>query len=300
MATALISGLSKKLEQGLTIRVAEPSEEARARLQSSFDVFVSSSAASVVQGADVIVLAVKPQVLPAVLSELAGTIEPGQLVLSIAAGATIAAIGQQLGPRQAIIRSMPNTPALVGEGISVLYAGEHCRPHHRDQAERILHAAGEVLWVDDETLMDAVTAVSGSGPAYFFLLTEALAEAGVRLGLKEDIARKLAECTCIGAGAMLKHSTSGQSTSGQSTSRQSTSGQSTAGQSTAGQTTASQSTMGAAELRQRVTSPGGTTQAALNAFAAGNFKELVYAAAEAAERRGNELSLAPAAGGPGK
>ncbi|MSQ97726.1 MAG: pyrroline-5-carboxylate reductase [Xanthomonadales bacterium] len=271
MATALISGLSKKVEQGLTIRVAEPSEEARARLQSSFDVFVSSSAASVAQGADVIVLAVKPQVLPAVLSELSGTIEPGQLVLSIAAGATIAAISQQLGPRQVIIRSMPNTPALVGEGISVLCAGEHCRPHHRDQAERILHAAGEVLWVDDETLMDAVTAVSGSGPAYFFLLTEALAEAGVRLGLKEDVAHKLAECTCIGAGAMLKQSTSGQST-----------------------------TVGAAELRQRVTSPGGTTQAALNAFADGKFKELVYAAAAAAERRGNELSLAAAARGPGK
>ena len=180
---------------------------------------------------------------------------------------------------------MPNTPALVGEGISVLCAGKHCRPHHRDQAERILNAAGQVLWVDDETLMDAVTAVSGSGPAYFFLLTEALAEAGVRLGLKEDVARKLAECTCIGAGAMLKHSISGQST---------------AGQSTAGQTAASQSTMGAAELRQRVTSPGGTTQAALNAFADGKFRELVYAAAAAAERRGNELSLAAAAGGPGK
>lgn len=280
MATALISGLTKKVEQGLTIRVAEPSEEARARLQSSFDVFVSSSAASVAQGADVIVLAVKPQVLPAVLSELAGDIEPGQLVLSIAAGATIAAISQQLGPRQAIIRSMPNTPALVGEGISVLCAGEHCRPHHRDQAERILHAAGEVLWVDDEALMDAVTAVSGSGPAYFFLLTEALAEAGVRLGLRADVARKLAECTCIGAGAMLKQSTLGQSTSGQSTS--------------------GQSTLGAAELRQRVTSPGGTTQAALNAFADGKFKELVYAAAVAAERRGNELSLAAAAREPGK
>jgi len=270
MATALISGLSKKMEQGLTIRVAEPSEEARARLQSSFDIFVSSSAASAAQGADVIVLAVKPQVLPTVLSELAMAIEPSQLVLSIAAGATIAAIGQQLSPRQAIVRSMPNTPALVGEGISVLCAGENCRPHHRDQAERILHAAGEVLWVDDETLMDAVTALSGSGPAYFFLLTEALTEAGVRLGLQQPIARKLAERTCIGAGAMLKLSTVGQST------------------------------VGAAELRQRVTSPGGTTQAALDAFADGKFKELVYAAAAAAERRGNELSLVAGMAGPAK
>jgi pyrroline-5-carboxylate reductase len=261
MATALISGLSKKRDPGLTFRVADPNEEARARLQSSFDVFVSSSVVSVANGADVIVLAVKPQVLAGVLSELAGHIEPGQLVLSIAAGATIAAIGQQLSPRQAIIRSMPNTPALVGEGISVLCAGEHCRPHHRDQAERILHAAGEVIWTEDETLMDAVTAISGSGPAYFFLLAEALADAGVRLGLDKDVARKLAQHTCIGAGAMLKHSTAG-----------------------------------AAELRQRVTSPGGTTQAALNAFADGKFSDLVYAAAQAAERRGSELSLAAVSG----
>jgi pyrroline-5-carboxylate reductase len=266
MATALISGLSSKKDQGLSIRVAEPSEEARARLQSSFDVFVSASAASVVQAADVIVIAVKPQVLPAVLSELSEMIEPVQLVLSIAAGATIAAIGRQLGPRQAIIRSMPNTPALVGAGISVLCAGENCRPHHRDQAERILRSAGEVLWLEDETLMDAVTAVSGSGPAYFFLLTEALADAGVRLGLNENVARRLAECTCIGAGAMLKQPISGQSTAG------------------------------AAELRQRVTSPGGTTQAALSAFEDGKFRELVYSAVAAAERRGNELSLALAAG----
>jgi pyrroline-5-carboxylate reductase len=275
MATALISGLSSQVDQGLTIRVAEPSEEARARLQSSFDVFVSASAASVAHGADVIVLAVKPQVLPVVLSELSGLIEPGQLVLSIAAGATIDAIGRQLGPRQAIIRSMPNTPALVGAGISVLCAGEHCRSHHRDQAERILHAAGEVLWLEDETLMDAVTAVSGSGPAYFFLLAEALADAGVRLGLDQNVARKLAECTCIGAGAMLKQAISGQSATGQSTA-------------------------GAAELRQRVTSPGGTTQAALNAFADGKFRELVYSAVAAAERRGNELSLAAGAGVTGK
>jgi len=265
MATALISGLRKKIDPSLTIRVAEPSEEARARLQASFDVFVSGNLTAVTQAADVIVLAVKPQVVPSVLTQLAESVEPGQLVLSIAAGTTIAAIGQQLGPRQAIIRCMPNTPALVGEGVSVLCSGEHCRPHHRDQAERILRAAGEVLWVDDETLMNAVTAISGSGPAYFFLLTEALADAGVRLGLQEDVARKLAATTCIGAGAMLK-----------------------------------QSAAGAAQLRERVTSPGGTTLAALNAFAEGKFNELVYTAARAAERRGNELALAASPGEPQK
>jgi len=150
---------------------------------------------------------------------------------------------------------MPNTPALVGEGISGLCAGEHCRSHHRAQAERILRAAGDVIWVDDESLMDAVTAISGSGPAYFFLLAEALAAAGTRLGLPPDVASRLAEQTCSGAGAMLKDSDAG-----------------------------------AAELRRRVTSPGGTTQAALDVFNRGEFAELVHAAAEAAEKRGRELA----------
>jgi pyrroline-5-carboxylate reductase len=255
MATALISGLLQKKDPGLSIRVADPSEEAKSRLRAEFDLVASDSAASAVKGADVIVLAVKPQVLPVVLSELCGVIEPGQLVLSIAAGATIASLSDGLGPRQAIIRSMPNTPALVGEGISGMFAGEHCRSHHKDQAERILKAAGEVIWVNNEDLMDAVTAVSGSGPAYFFLLTEAMTAAGVQLGFDQDLARKLAEQTCIGAGAMLK-----------------------------------QSGTEAAELRRRVTSPGGTTQAALSAFADGGFMELVSAAVTAAEQRGKELS----------
>jgi pyrroline-5-carboxylate reductase len=142
-----------------------------------------------------------------------------------------------------------------------MYAGEHCRAHHREQAERVLRAAGDVIWVEDESLMDVVTAISGSGPAYFFLLTEALAAAGVRLGLPEDVARQLAEKTCAGAGAMLKNPETG-----------------------------------AAELRRRVTSPGGTTQAALEVLAQGKFSELVYMAAVAAEKRGKELAQVP---GPG-
>ena len=190
-----------------------------------------------------------------VLAELAGNIQAEQLVLSIAAGTTIRAIASQLAPGQAIIRSMPNTPALVGRGISVLCAGEHCRTHHREQAARVLKAVGTVIWLQDESLMDAVTAISGSGPAYFFFLAEALAEAGARLGLPEDVSRQLAEQTCAGAGAMLNNTDAG-----------------------------------AEELRRRVTSPGGTTQAAIDAFQAGKFSELVYAAAAAAERRGRELS----------
>lgn len=261
MATALISGLMKSRDPRLQVRVADPSEEARIRLRSTFDVFVCSHAVAAAEEADVIVLAVKPQVVPGVLAELAGSIKPEQLILSIAAGITIEAIVRRLGPRQAVIRSMPNTPALVGEGISGMYAGEHCRTHHREQAERVLRAAGDVIWVEDESLMDAVTAISGSGPAYFFLLAEALAAAGVRLGLPEGVSRQLAEKTGAGAGAMLKNPETG-----------------------------------AAELRHRVTSPGGTTEAALEVLAQGKFSELVYMAAVAAEQRGKELALVP---GPG-
>jgi pyrroline-5-carboxylate reductase len=256
MATALISGLTKSMDPGLKIRVADPSEEARVRLQSEFDLPVSKSAREAVKGADIIVLAIKPQIVPAVLAELTGVLEPEQLVLSIAAGTPIKAIARHLAPRQAIIRSMPNTPALVGAGISGMFAGEHCRAHHREQAERVLRAAGSIVWVNDESLMDAVTAISGSGPAYFFLLAEALADAGVRLGLPAEVSCKLAEMTCAGAGAMLKSSNAG-----------------------------------AAELRRRVTSPGGTTQAALEIFERGKLADLVFDAAAAAEQRGKELSL---------
>jgi len=255
MATALIGGLMKSGDPELSVRVADPSKEARARLQAAFGVFACSHAAEAVQGADVVVLAVKPQVVPEVLPELAGAMKAGQLLLSIAAGTTIGSISLKLSSGQAIVRCMPNTPALVAEGISVLCAGEFCRKHHRDQATRILRAAGEVLWLEDESLMDAVTAISGSGPAYFFFLAEALAEAGARLGLPGDMSRRLAEQTCVGAGAMLRKRDAG-----------------------------------ATELRRRVTSPGGTTEAALGALAEGRFFDLVYRAAVAAEQRGKALS----------
>ena len=255
MATALIGGLMKTGDPGLTVRVADPSKDARTRLQATFGVFVCSQAAEAARGADVIVLAVKPQVIPQVLAELTGNIKPGQLLLSIAAGTTIEAISGRLAQGQAVVRSMPNTPALVGEGISVLCAGEFCRKHHREQAARVLRAAGEVIWLEAESLMDAVTAISGSGPAYFFYLAEAMAEAGVRMGLAGDVSRKLAEQTCAGAGAMLRKSDTA-----------------------------------AVELRRRVTSPGGTTEAALKALDDGRFFELIYTAAAAAERRGSELS----------
>jgi pyrroline-5-carboxylate reductase len=255
MATALICGLLKPARPGLEIRVADPSDEARRRLGSEFGLATATRAADVIDGADVIVLAVKPQVMPAVLDALAGRVKSGQLILSIAAGITISAIAGQVGPDLPVIRAMPNTPALVGAGITGLCAGPGCKPHHCEQAERILRSAGQVVWLEQESLMDAVTAISGSGPAYFFLLAEAMARAGERLGLPEEVARELAERTCTGAGAMLGASPDH-----------------------------------AAALRRRVTSPGGTTQAAIETLENGGFTELVYRAAAAAERRGKELA----------
>jgi len=255
MATALISGLIRSGQTDVTVRVSDPNQDARRRLQSDFGITVSADAPSAVTGADVVVLAVKPQVMPIVLQDLSGLLQPQQLVLSIAAGTTMQRIAASLGPAQAIIRCMPNTPALIGEGITGLCANTQCRDHHRRQAERVLRVAGEIVWIPDESMMNAVTAISGSGPAYFFALTEALADAGARLGLPTEVANELAIRTCAGAGAMLKNSAESVS-----------------------------------ELRQQVTSPGGTTQAALASLASDHFVELVYRAATAAHQRGSELS----------
>ena len=255
MATALISGLKKSARPGLTIRVSDPSDDARSRLQAEYDVEPFTDAAAAVSGADIIVLAIKPQVMTRVLEQLAGNIEPQQLVLSIAAGTTLRTITKKLGNDLAVIRSMPNTPALIGLGISGICPGENCEPHHVEQAELVLGAAGEVVLIDDESLMDVVTAISGSGPAYYFLLTEALAVAGRALGLPGDVADKLAAHTSFGAGAMVV-----------------------------------QSDAGAAELRRQVTSPGGTTQAALEALRSGDFSQVVHSAVEAATSKGRELA----------
>ena len=255
MATALISGMRKSSGPDLTIRVSDPNEKARNRLQAAYEVAPFTDSAEAVSGADIIVLAIKPQVMTRVLEQLAGNIEPGQLVLSIAAGTTIRTITKTLGNGLAVIRSMPNTPALIGHGISGICPGKNCEPHHIKQAENVLGAAGEVVLINDESLMDVVTAISGSGPAYYFLLTEALAVAGRTLGLPGDVADKLAAYTAFGAGAMVV-----------------------------------QSDAGAAELRRQVTSPGGTTQAALEVLRSGVFSQVVHSAVEAATSKGRELA----------
>jgi len=211
-------------------------------------------------GPGVVVLAVKPQAMAAVLPGLRPLVGPGTVFLSIAAGRTLGWLSEQLGPGARIVRSMPNTPAAVGCGMTVAVAGAEVTAEQVRACEHLLAAVGEVAWVTDESLMDAVTAVSGSGPAYVFLLIEAMAQAGVACGLPEALAGQLARATVIGSGELARRSDEP-----------------------------------AATLRQNVTSPGGTTAAALEILmapeaAGGGLPALMTRAVEAAARRSRALA----------
>lgn len=204
----------------------------------------------------VIVLAVKPQQMDPVLAGVRPFAGPGSVVLSIAAGKPIAYYEAGLGPAAAIVRAMPNTPAAVGRGMSVLAANAKASPAQRKLCERLLSAVGEVAWVEDESLLDAVTAVSGGGPAYVFLLIETLAKAGVEAGLPEDLALRLARVTVAGAGELVH-----------------------------------QAAEPASKLRENVTSPGGTTLEALKILMAPDgLQPLMTRAIAAATRRSRELA----------
>ncbi len=204
----------------------------------------------------VILMAVKPQVMDAVFAPLAAIAGPNTLVISIAAGRTIASFEKHLKPGVAVIRTMPNTPAAIGRGITVCTGNAAAGTAARALCEALLSAVGEVGWVEDEKLIDAVTAVSGSGPAYVFLLVEALAAAGVKAGLDPELSMRLARATVSGSGELLN-----------------------------------QSDLPAATLRQNVTSPGGTTAAALGVLMGPEGLEaLMTDAVDAAARRGRELA----------
>lgn len=205
--------------------------------------------------AGIVLLAVKPQAMDSVLPPLAGLIGPRTLVVSIAAGRPLAYFAAQLGDA-AVVRAMPNTPAAIGRGVSVAVANAEVTAAQRELANDLLSAVGEVLWIEDEGLMDAVTAVSGSGPAYVFLLAECLAEAGRAAGLEASLARRLARATVAGSGAML-----------------------------------AESDLPADELRRNVTSPGGTTAAALSVLMRPDgMQALLTEAVAAAVKRGRELA----------
>ena len=254
MATSLIGGLRAKGLQAQQIRASDPGAETRARVSAEHGIDTFADNAEAIQGVDVIVLAVKPQAMKAVCESLRPSLQPHQLVVSIAAGITCASMNRWLGA-QPIVRCMPNTPALLRKGVSGLYATAQVSAEQRDQAQELLSAVGIALWLEQEEQLDAVTAVSGSGPAYFFLLIEAMTAAGVKLGLSRDIAEQLAAQTALGAAQM-----------------------------------AVTSDVDAAELRRRVTSPGGTTQAAIESFQAGGFEALVEKALGAAAHRSAEMA----------
>ncbi|MCZ6764826.1 MAG: pyrroline-5-carboxylate reductase [Alphaproteobacteria bacterium] len=204
----------------------------------------------------VTVFAVKPQIIGSILEHYAQYVAAKTVYLSIAAGITLARLGQGLGRRAAIVRAMPNTPAAVGSGITVLAANKKVGRAGRDLSQNLMAAVGETAWVEDEALMDAVTAVSGSGPAYVFLLVEAMTQAGIEAGLPDDLAGQLARATVIGSGDLLR-----------------------------------QARESAAELRQNVTSPAGTTAAALEILMAGDgLGALMTRAIARAAERSRELA----------
>jgi pyrroline-5-carboxylate reductase len=258
MARALIGGMVRGGAAARDIHVSEPYAPNREGLAAEFGVTVTEDNAAAASNAAVWVLATKPQVLRSVCEALAPLAQAQRpMVVSIAAGISSAQLDRWLGGGIAVVRTMPNTPALLGAGVTGLYATSATSAAQKALADALLKPAGETVWIADETLMDAVTAASGSGPAYVFLLAEAMQAAAEAEGLPADAARTLVVETIAGAARMLRES--GES---------------------------------ATTLRQRVTSPNGTTQAALDAFAAGGFAPLVVAAVHAARIRGAELSAA--------
>lgn len=252
MAASLIGGLLAAGHPAAQLRVAEPLAERAAWLRGQFGIDVQPAAADVIGGAGALVLAVKPQQMNQALAGLQA--DSGCVVVSVAAGVRLARLRRALGPGAHYVRTMPNTPALVRQGITGLYAPEGTPQAARDLAQIILATAGETVWLNREEDLDAVTALSGSGPAYFFLLTEALREAGEKLGLDRDTAARLALRTFAGSALM-----------------------------------AADGGRDVIELRAQVTSKGGTTEAAVKSLEAAGLRRLFDDALSAAARRSREL-----------
>ncbi|MFA6969981.1 MAG: pyrroline-5-carboxylate reductase [Gallionella sp.] len=252
MATALIGGLLGQGFAAAQISVVEINADNRARLQRDFAVRTVEALADGVAGSQIIVLAVKPQQLCEVALQLAPLLS-GQLLISIAAGIRASDLARWTGS-QTIVRAMPNTPALIQSGMTGMYAMPSVNAVQREQAQSILTAVGDVLWLDDEAMVDAVTAISGSGPAYVFYFIEALERAAQELGFVADDARRLSIATFLGASKL-----------------------------------AASSKDGPGVLRARVTSKNGTTERALLSMEANQVKQHIISAAEAAAERSREM-----------
>lgn len=256
MARSLVSGLLKNGWGKNQIILSDPDPSQRQAIESILGVKTSANNQDVVTHADILVLAVKPQVLAEVATELATAVQKKKpLVISIAAGVRLADLDRWLGGGLAIVRSMPNTAALIGSGAAGLFANARVNEAMHNQAESILRAVGVTVWLGDESLMDVVTALSGSGPAYFFLIMEALEQASIESGLDAKQARLLTLETAYGAAKMALEGHEEPS-----------------------------------QLRRRVTSPGGTTEQAVKVLENGNIRRLFRQAMQAAVNRSREIA----------
>ena len=257
MGRAIIGGLLAKGYPPERLCVVEPNENARTLVTEQFGVSVSAACREI-RDEEIVLLAVKPQIMQDVVTQLAGLITGKRpLFISIAAGITTNQISRWLDAVVPIVRVMPNTPSLVGRGAAALFATAQTRDHEKVAAESVMAAVGLAEWVADEALLDVVTALSGSGPAYFFLFMELMEEIAVELGLERSIARKLTIETALGSAELARNSTQ---------------------------------TPG--ELRQHVTSPGGTTQRALEILDGGDIGGLMRKALRGAHSRSIELAAA--------
>lgn len=255
MARSLIGGLVRAGYPANSLSVADPNESIRTALTADFSIHASNDNQRIADQCDVVVLAVKPQVLKGVASAIRIGQRQSQLFLTVAAGIRTASLANWLGADTPIVRAMPNTPALVQSGATGLFANSHVSSDQRDLAESIMRAAGLVQWVEDEAQMDAVTALSGSGPAYLFLVMEAMEKAGQALGLPADTARLLTVQTAFGAAKL-----------------------------------ALEIEEDPAVLRENVTSPGGTTERAIQVLRDEGLEDLFGKALRAARDRAQELA----------
>jgi pyrroline-5-carboxylate reductase len=254
MAEALIKGLTAAgLVEAKQVWASNPRRERAAELAERYGIHATTHNQDVVRHAEIVVLSVKPQILPHVLDEIAPHLKPAALVISIAAGTPIAAIAKRLPERTRVVRTMPNTPALVGAGATAIAGGDHATDEDLEIARHIFDAVGKTVTVDEEQL-DAVTGLSGSGPAYVFLIIEALSDAGVKMGLSRHHAQALAAQTVLGSAKLLLETNEHPG-----------------------------------RLKDMVTSPGGTAIAGLHTLEAGGLRTTLINAVETATRRSREL-----------
>lgn len=255
MASAIIGGLIEQGFSATNISASAPVAAELEKLKTQFGITVSESNLAPVSQADIVVLAVKPQIMQGVCEEIAASLQGNALVVSIAAGVTCDNLNQWLGGNTALVRCMPNTPASVGLGASGLFANEKVSDKQKAQAENILSSIGIARWVESEDLIDVVTAASGSSPAYFFLFLEYMVDAAVKQGMDKSAATELAVQSALGAATL-----------------------------------AQKSDYDLITLRKKVTSPNGTTERAIQTFENNNLKTIVGDAMDACVKRAKELA----------